>query len=90
VLFFDEPSAGLDPISSNLLDQLILDLRDNLGATVVLVTHELASIFAIGNDSIFLDPERHTIGARGNPKDLLANSPDPRVRRFLSRGKEGK
>ena len=57
ILFFDEPSAGLDPISSRLLDDLILELRDSLGATIVVVTHELASIFAIGNNSIFLDVE---------------------------------
>ena len=57
VLFFDEPSAGLDPISSRLLDDLILELRDSLGATVVVVTHELASIFTIGNNSVFLDAE---------------------------------
>ena len=55
MLFFDEPSAGLDPISSRLLDDLILELRDSLGATVVVVTHELASIFTIGNNSVFLD-----------------------------------
>src|SRR5919202_730401 len=56
ILFFDEPSAGLDPVSSRHLDDLILDLRDNLGATIVVVTHELASIFAIADDSVFLDP----------------------------------
>ena len=86
VLFFDEPSAGLDPISSRLLDDLILELRDSLGATVVLVSHELASIFAIGNNSIYLDPGTHTILARGNPKDLLEHCDNPVVRRFLTRG----
>lgn len=86
VLFFDEPSAGLDPISSRLLDDLILELRNSLGATVVLVSHELASIFAIGNNSIFLDPETHSIIARGNPKDLLEHCGNPTVHRFLSRG----
>lgn len=86
VLFFDEPSAGLDPTSSRLLDDLILQLRDNLGATVVVVSHELASIFAIGDNSIFLDPKIRTIGAQGNPKELLAHSENPRVRIFLSRG----
>src|SRR5215470_16091647 len=86
VLFFDEPSAGLDPISSHLLDQLILELRDSLGATVVVVTHELASIFAIGSNSVFLDPESRTMIASGNPKDLLEHSKDPRVQRFLRRG----
>jgi len=86
ILFFDEPSSGLDPISSRLLDDLILELRESLGATVVVVTHELASIFAIGDNSIFLDPERGTMTASGHPKELLAHSQDPNVRRFLTRG----
>jgi phospholipid/cholesterol/gamma-HCH transport system ATP-binding protein len=86
VLFFDEPSAGLDPISSRLLDDLILQLRDSLGATVVVVTHELASIFAIGNNSIFLDPETHSISARGNPTELREHCDNPVVHRFLTRG----
>jgi len=86
VLFFDEPSAGLDPISSRLLDDLILELRDSLGATVVAVTHELASIFAIGNNCVFLDAESKGMIATGDPNDLLAHAEDPRVRRFLSRG----
>lgn len=89
VLFFDEPSAGLDPISSRLLDELILELRDSLGATVVVVTHELASIFTIGNNSVFLDPESKTMTAGGHPKDLLARSQDPKVLRFLTRGEKG-
>ena len=84
ILFFDEPSAGLDPISSRHLDDLILRLRDGLGTTVVVVTHELASIFAIADDSIFLDVETHTLLARGNPRDLINNGPD-RVRHFLRR-----
>jgi phospholipid/cholesterol/gamma-HCH transport system ATP-binding protein len=89
VLFFDEPSAGLDPISSRLLDDLILQLRDSLGATVVVVTHELASIFAIGSNSIFLDPETHTISARGNPKELREHCDNAVVHRFLTRGEGG-
>jgi len=89
ILFFDEPSAGLNPISSSLLDELIIELRDSLGATIVIVTHELASIFAIGNNSVFLDAESRVQIASGDPKKLLANSDDPRVRKFLTRGKEG-
>ena len=85
VLFFDEPSAGLDPISSRLLDDLILELRDNLGATVVVVTHELQSIFTIGNNSVYLDPETHTIIARGDPKELRDHCDIPRVHAFLTR-----
>lgn len=89
VLFFDEPSAGLDPISSRLLDDLILELRDNLGATIVVVTHELASIFTIANNSVFLDAESRRQIATGDPHEMLAESKDPRVRRFLTRGQEG-
>ena len=88
VLFFDEPSAGLDPISSHLLDELILELRDSLGATVVVVTHEVASILTIGNNSVFLDVDSNTMIAGGHPKELLAHSTNPKVRRFLTRGKE--
>ena len=86
ILFFDEPSAGLDPISSRRLDDLILELRDSLGTTIVVVTHELASIFTIGNNSVFLDPETRTMIATGDPKTLRDTSPDPGVRRFLNRG----
>ena len=89
ILFFDEPSAGLDPISAKLLDDLILELRDALGTTVVIVTHELDSIFAIGSNSVFLDPVTKTMIAEGNPIDLRDHSPDSRVRNFLTRGKEG-
>lgn len=89
ILFFDEPSAGLDPISAHLLDQLILQLRESLGATVVVVTHELASIFAIGNNSVFLDADTRTMTAVGDPKKLRDESPDPKIRTFLLRG-EGK
>jgi phospholipid/cholesterol/gamma-HCH transport system ATP-binding protein len=86
VLFFDEPSAGLDPISSRRLDDLILELRDSLGATIVMVTHELPSIFAIANNSVFLDPETKTQLATGDPHELLADPPDPKVEEFLTRG----
>ncbi len=86
ILFFDEPSAGLDPISSRLLDDLILELRESLGATIVIVTHELASIFAIGNNSVFLDADTKTMIAQGDPHDLLDHCPDPKVQKFLRRG----
>ena len=86
ILFFDEPSAGLDPISSRLLDDLILHLRDSLGSTIVIVTHELASIFAIGNNSVFLDADSKTMIAQGHPKQLLEECPHPTVRQFLTRG----
>lgn len=86
ILFFDEPSAGLDPISSKRLDDLILELRDSLGATVVMVTHELPQIFALSNNSVFLDPETKTMIASGDPKEMLKNPPDPKIHEFLTRG----
>ena len=88
ILFFDEPSAGLDPVSARRLDDLILELKDSLGTTVVVVTHELASIFAIGDNSVFLDPDTRTMLATGNPKTLLAESKDPRIHSFLTRGEQ--
>ena len=86
IVFFDEPSAGLDPISARLLDDLILELSQSLGTTVVIVTHELASIFAIGNNSVFLDPETKTMIAVGDPKKLRDESNNPTVHKFLTRG----
>ncbi len=88
IVFFDEPSAGLDPLSAARLDELILELRDSLGVTVVVVTHELASIFAIGDNSIFLDAETKTQLALGNPNELLKHGPKE-VQNFLSRGNIG-
>ena len=88
ILFFDEPSAGLDPISSKLLDDLILELRDSLGATVAVVTHELASIFAIGDNAVYLDADSKTMIAQGNPRTLRDECPHPTVRKFLMRGEE--
>ncbi len=85
ILFFDEPSAGLDPISSRLLDDLILEIRESLGSTIVIVTHELASIFRIGDDSVFLDHETKTMIAKGKPDDLLKSSTDSKVVDFLTR-----
>ncbi len=86
ILFFDEPSAGLDPVSARRLDDLILQLSESLGTTMVVVTHELASIFAIGSNSVFLDASIRTMTATGNPKKLLAETQDPTLRLFLTRG----
>ncbi len=86
VLFFDEPSAGLDPISSQLLDELIVEIRNSLGATVVIVTHELASIFAIANNSVFLDAQTKTMLATGDPRQLVHTSEHDQVRALLARG----
>jgi len=86
IIFFDEPSAGLDPISSRMLDDLILQLRDTLKATIVVVSHELASIFAVGDQAVFLDTESKSMITVGSPKELLANSKDSRVIQFLTRG----
>jgi phospholipid/cholesterol/gamma-HCH transport system ATP-binding protein len=86
ILFFDEPTGGLDPINARRLDKLILELRESLGTTVVVVTHELATIFAIGDNSIFLDSETNTMIAEGNPKTLLAETKIPAVHNFLTRG----
>lgn len=88
IVYFDEPSAGLDPISSRNLDDLILEINQSLGTTIVVVTHELASIFAIGNNSIFLDAETKTIMARGDPHELLKNPPNEAVYKFLTRGEK--
>ena len=86
ILFLDEPGAGLDPLSSRRLDELILRLRDSLGSTFVIVTHELASIFAIANNSIFLDTDTRKQGATGDPKELRDHSENEAVRVFLNRG----
>ncbi len=86
ILFLDEPGAGLDPLSSRRLDDLILRLRDALGSTIVIVTHELASIFAVSNNAVFLDTDTRTIGAVGDPKVLREQSDFPTVRDFLNRG----
>ncbi len=87
ILFLDEPGAGLDPLSSRRLDDLILRLRDSLGSTIIIVTHELASIFNISNRAIFLDTATHTQGALGNPNHLRDHSENTAVRLFLNRGK---
>jgi phospholipid/cholesterol/gamma-HCH transport system ATP-binding protein len=86
ILFFDEPSAGLDPVSARMLDDLILQLKESLGTTVVVVTHELASIFTIGNNSVYLDADSKTMIATGHPKKLLEECENPTIRNFLTRG----
>lgn len=87
IVFFDEPSAGLDPLSSSRLDNLMQEINQNLGTTLIVVTHELQSIFDIATNSIFLSAETKTIEAKGNPKDLLKNPPNENVFNFLTRGK---
>ena len=84
-LFLDEPSAGLDPISSRLLDELIVHLRDSLGTTIVIVSHELFSILNICDNSVFLDTETSTMLATGKPALLKERSDHPHVRQFLRR-----
>ena len=86
ILFLDEPGAGLDPLSSRRLDDLVLRLRDSQGSTIVIVTHELASIFNIADKAIFLDTVTRTQGALGNPVNLRDHSENPAVRLFLNRG----
>jgi phospholipid/cholesterol/gamma-HCH transport system ATP-binding protein len=85
VLLLDEPSAGLDPVTSAGLDHLILSLRDSLGATFVVVTHELASILAIADRCIMLDAKARGMIALGRPKELQANATEPMVRAFFHR-----
>lgn len=84
-LFFDEPSSGLDPVSSKRLDDLILQLKESLGTTIVIVSHDLQSIFNIADNSIFLDAETKTLIAQGHPKTLLETSQDKKITQFLNR-----
>ena len=86
ILYFDEPSAGLDPLSSRRLDDLILELSESSGTTIVLVTHELPSIFELGDNAVFLDAERKTMIAQGRPEELK-HSDEPKVRAFMERGR---
>lgn len=85
LIFFDEPSAGLDPVSAAELDALIASLNEVLGLTVVIVTHDLDSIFRIGNRCILLDKATKSIIARGDPRKLRDETQDPRVRAFFNR-----
>ncbi|MBL8503053.1 MAG: ATP-binding cassette domain-containing protein [Rhodocyclaceae bacterium] len=87
ILIIDEPSSGLDPLTARRLDDLILELRESLGTTIIVISHDLASILAIGSDSIYLDADSHTMIATGNPRQALACG-DPKVRHFLTRGSE--
>ena len=86
ILVIDEPSSGLDPLTARRLDDLILELRDSLETTIVVITHELASILGIGTNSVFLDTESHTMINTGNPKEAVASG-EAKVRHFLTRGK---
>ncbi len=87
IVFLDEPSAGLDPITSAELDGLILRLAKLLNTTFVIVSHELPSIFAIADRTLFLDPDTHTMLAIGPPAEMRDNPPDPKIRQFLNRGR---
>lgn len=86
-LFFDEPSAGLDPITSERLDELIAELSKGFGATVVIVSHELPSLFAICDDGIFLDADTRIAIAHGSPRELRDTCDHPTVRAFMERGR---
>ena len=86
IVFFDEPSAGLDPVTSRKLDELILQIRETFGTTIVVVSHELASIFDIADRVIMLDRAQQGIIAEGKPRELAVSSRDPRVTEFLRRG----
>ncbi len=87
IVFLDEPSAGLDPVSARMLDDLILELRDSLQKTFVVVTHELASLFAIADTALYLDATTQSAAALGKPSHLLQDPQTPLVvRKFLTRG----
>lgn len=86
LLFFDEPSSGLDPVAARRLDELILQLREELGTTIVVITHDLASIFTIASNGIYLDAETKTVTAWGAPREMLKTTENRRIREFLTRG----
>ena len=88
IVFFDEPSEGLDPITSREMDQLILQVRETLGTTMVIVSHQLSSIFRLADRVIVLDHKAKGIIAEGTPRELAATSTDPRVRDFLNQDED--
>jgi phospholipid/cholesterol/gamma-HCH transport system ATP-binding protein len=90
LLFFDEPSSGLDPVSASRLDDLILELKASFGTTIVVVTHDLASIFRIADRALFLDIEQKTMTALGSPAELRDNPPNAEVDKFLTRSSRGR
>ncbi|MDP9012403.1 MAG: ATP-binding cassette domain-containing protein, partial [Pseudomonadota bacterium] len=85
ILFLDEPSAGLDPVAAKRFDDLILELRAGFGVTVIMVSHELASLFGICDDGVFLDAQTHTAIAHGAPKTMRDSSDNPMVHAFMTR-----
>lgn len=88
IVYFDEPSAGLDPVSSKLLDDLIVKINESLNTTIVIITHELSSIFNIATNSIFLDVNTKSILEQGNPKDISNTTKNETVLKFLTRGEK--
>ena len=89
VVYFDEPSSGLDPISASRLDDLILELKASFGTTIVIVTHDLDSIFRVADRALFLDIDQKTMTALGPPAELRDNPPNPQVHQFLTRSSVG-
>jgi phospholipid/cholesterol/gamma-HCH transport system ATP-binding protein len=87
LLFLDEPGSGLDPLNAARLDALVLELRHHLGTTVVMVTHDIASVFAVADRALYLDEQAMTMTALGAPQDLLQHGP-PAVRRFLGAARD--
>ena len=89
IVFFDEPSSGLDPVSASRLDDLILELKASFGTTIVIVSHDLASIFRVADRALFLDIEQKTMTALGDIAEMRAHPPNEQVHRFLTRSSEG-
>ncbi|MFW6334640.1 MAG: ABC transporter ATP-binding protein, partial [Desulfosalsimonas sp.] len=85
ILFLDEPSAGLDPVTASEIDDLITHINKTLGTTIIIVTHDLDSIFALGMRAIMLDNKSGNIIAEGAPSDMRDNTTDDRIRNFFSR-----